>query len=123
MSKIKTKTSVPSCPRDLKGIAKKEWQRLAPTLTEKGLLGDEALATFEAYCVAYDRWKTAEATVAKQGLIFKTKSGNVIQHPCLGIANTAMKLCNRYAAVFMLPVKDRHAAPDDEEARRRRDKR
>jgi len=115
MTKPKAKTNVPKCPNDIKGIARKEWQRLAPTLTEKGLLGAEALATFEAYCTAYGRWKEAEAAVAKHGLIFKTKSNNVIQHPCLGIANTAMKLCNRYAAVFMLPVKDRHATPDDNE--------
>ena len=101
-------------PQKIKGAARTEWNRLAPVLYENGTLGRGELATFKAYCTAYGRWQDAEEIVAVEGLTKETHHGNIIPHPCLGIANTAMKLCNKYAAVFRLPVKDRFKSDEDD---------
>ena len=63
-----------------------------------------------AYCQAYGRWSAAETALARmaardtvtEGLIVKTKSGNLIQNPLVGAANKAMADMVRYATEFGL---------------------
>ncbi|WP_422028794.1 P27 family phage terminase small subunit [Roseovarius sp.] len=57
---------------------------------------------------AYGRWVAAEAALARmaekdavtEGLIVRTKAGNVIHNPLVGAANKAMADMVRYAAEF-----------------------
>ena len=53
--------NVPKPPSHLDRIAKKEWKRLAPDLQRIGVLNRLSMATFEAYCVNYSKWREAEA--------------------------------------------------------------
>ncbi|WP_223428545.1 phage terminase small subunit P27 family [Tateyamaria pelophila] len=63
-----------------------------------------------AYCQAYGRWNAAETALAlmaakdavTDGLVIRTKSGNLIQNPLVGTANKAMADMVRYAAEFGL---------------------
>jgi P27 family predicted phage terminase small subunit len=65
-------------------------------------------APLAAYCQAYGRWVAAEAALARmaekdavtEGLIIRTKAGNVIHNPLVGAANKAMADMVRYAAEF-----------------------
>lgn len=99
--------AIPPCPSQLKGEARKEWRRVTRELLAAGVLMRCDMATLSLYCVAWARWKHAEAEVAKLGEVVKTKSGNVIQNPWLGVANTAAKQCHRFAVEFGLTPSSR----------------
>lgn len=68
----------------------------------------ELKAALAAYCQGYGRWQQAERALAKMaetdsaasGMVIKTKSGNAIHNPLVGIANKAMADMVRYAAEF-----------------------
>lgn len=90
----------PYCPGWLDEDARKEWRRIAGPLHEAGLLKWVDQAALAGYCQAYARWKAAEETVAKSGLLIKTTKGNVIQNPAVGIANTALRDMLRIAKEF-----------------------
>ncbi len=59
-----------SAPDYLTGIAKEEWDRVAPILSELGLLTDLDVALLASYCVAYATWRKAEQILDEQGLTF-----------------------------------------------------
>lgn len=97
---------VPDCPPHLQGLAREEWDRLAPALAQMGVLTLIDGGALALYCQAWSRWVQAEQAIAKMaardqmtgGLMIKTANGNPIQNPLVGIANKAMADCNRYAA-------------------------
>jgi len=81
-------------------------------------------AALAAYCAAYGRWAQAERAVnqmaSKDGvnaaLLIKTKDGNAIQNPLVGIANKARADVVRFAAEFGMTPSARTrvtATPDD----------
>jgi P27 family predicted phage terminase small subunit len=55
-------TGDPTPPEWLNESAKREWDRLAPTLTERGLLTEAFLTSFAMYCMA---WATIEEIYKK----------------------------------------------------------
>jgi P27 family predicted phage terminase small subunit len=87
-------------PPHLTADAREEWDRLAHTLWEVGILTRADRATFAAYCQAYGRWVTAERFVNQMALedehkefaalVVKTKTGHMIQTTMVGVANKAM---------------------------------
>ena len=87
------KVEIPKYPSHLSNRARKEWRRISAILFNQGLLTNVDMACLAAYCQAYGRWAEAEAKLKKsKTLLIKTTSGNIIQNPLLGVANTAMKL-------------------------------
>jgi len=80
-----------TCPRHLKGHARKEWKRLVGDLVEYGVLSEGDLRTFEAYCEAYRQWRDAMDAIDKHGLVMTIEdTGYVQQRPEVGIANRAL---------------------------------
>ena len=76
-------------------------------LFETGVMTKMDRAAFAAYCQSYGRWVQAERQIAKlqgknelNGLLVKTKGGNIIQQPLVGIANKAKADMVRFAAEF-----------------------
>lgn len=96
---------LPMPPAHLSDYAKVEWGRVAQDLYEVGLLSKVDRAILAAYCTAYGRWQAAEEAllqVAAQdqvfaGLLTRTKQGNLIQSPLVGVANKAMADMIKYA--------------------------
>jgi P27 family predicted phage terminase small subunit len=105
----------PKPPPQVKGLALKEWKRVVPELMKRRTITPADAAALAMYCTTFARWQEAEDRVARDGLIVKTKSGNVIQHPALGIANTATKLCHRWAVELGLTPSSRSRAKPEEE--------
>ena len=62
------------------------------------------------YCQAYARWKEAEEFITQHGTIVKTPSGYWQQVPQVSIAQTYLKIMNKFAEQFGLTVtgKGRH---------------
>lgn len=98
----------PQPPTELYADAKAEWRRVARRLHELGLLTGVDRAALAAYCQAWGRWRQAERALAEMArhdpvtgaLMIKTKDGNAIQNPLVGVANKAMADMVRYAGEF-----------------------
>lgn len=97
----------PKCPNWLDGEAKKEWRRLAKNLEHLGLLTQVDMAAFAGYCQAFARWKEAEEFISKHGTIVKTPSGYWQQVPQVSIAQTYLKIMNKFCEQFGLTPSSR----------------
>ncbi|WP_163195579.1 phage terminase small subunit P27 family [Clostridium thermarum] len=98
----KPKKKAPKCPSWLDGEAKKEWRRMSKQLEAMGILTEIDMAAFAGYCQAYARWKEAEEFITKHGTIVKTPSGYWQQVPQVSIAQTYLKIMNRFCEQFGL---------------------
>ena len=96
----------PPCPKWLEPEAKKEWRRLAKKMEQLGVLTEVDMAAFAGYCQAYARWKEAEEFITQHGSILRTKSGYVQPVPQVSIAQTYLKIMNRFAEQFGLSAYD-----------------
>ena len=92
----------PTCPAFLSSSAKWEWKRISKELERLGLLTKVDRVALAEYCQAYARWKEAEETIQREGLIIETTNGNKIQHPAVGVAHTTMGLLHKYIQEFGL---------------------
>lgn len=92
----------PRCPVWLEDEAKKEWKRMAKQLEQLGILTDIDMAAFAGYCQAYARWKEAEEFITQHGTIVKTPSGYWQQVPQVSIAQTYLKIMNKFCEQFGL---------------------
>lgn len=101
---------VPEAPDHLNADARAEWVRIADELSALGILTRLDRVALAAYCQAYGRWRQAEAALSRMaerdattdGLMIRTRSGNLIKNPLVGTANKAMADMMRYAAEFGL---------------------
>lgn len=82
--------------------AKKEWNRILPLLKRNGLFTDADYMTLCAYCQNADTWIRAEKEKRAQGIVTTTSNGCEIQHPAVGIANTAMTNMLKFGREFGL---------------------
>ncbi len=98
----KPKRKAPKCPTWLDNEAKKEWKRTAKQLEQLGILTEVDMAAFAGYCQAYARWKEAEEFISKHGTIVKTPSGYWQQVPQVSIAQTYLKIMNKFCEQFGL---------------------
>lgn len=108
-------TDLPKPPEWLHPFAVEYWHHLAADLWSMGVLTDVDAGMFAALCMAWARWREAEAIVAKlaetdlehHGILLKTEAGNLIQHPAVGTANTARRDFARMAVEFGLSPSSR----------------
>lgn len=98
----KPERRAPKCPTWLDAEAKKEWRRTAKQLEQLGILTEVDMAAFAGYCQAYARWKEAEEFITKHGTIVKTPSGYWQQVPQVSIAQTYLKIMNKFCEQFGL---------------------
>ena len=103
----KPEKKAPRCPAWLEDEAKKEWKRMAKQMEQLGILTEIDMAAFAGYCQAYARWKEAEEFITQHGSILRTKSGYVQPVPQVSIAQTYLKIMNRFAEQFGLTPSSR----------------
>lgn len=106
-SEPKPNKKAPACPKWLEPEAKKEWRRLAKQMEAIGILTEVDMAAFAGYCQAYARWKEAEEFITQHGIIVKTPSGYWQQVPQVSIAQTYLKIMNKFAEQFGLTPSSR----------------
>lgn len=121
---VQPRAIIPTPPAQLVGEAAEEWDRMAQTLFNLGILTEVDRAALAAYCEAYGRWADAldaQAAIRKRdpenpsaGFVITTSTGNMIQHPLVGIVRRAGADMVRYAAEFgMTPsARVRLGSPD-----------
>ncbi len=93
---------IPDPPGHLSKVALEEWERIAPILEKQGLISDMYRAALAAYCDSYSDWVKAGEMVERKGLTYTTDKGNVIQHPAVGMKNTAKGMMHRFLTEFGL---------------------
>jgi len=107
---------IPSIPKHLDKIARKEWKNITQELDASGLLSNIDKAVLAEYCVAWSRWVQAEEQIKKTGYLMKTTNGNIITNPILWVANKAMEQVYKYATEFGMSPSARsriHLEPKD----------
>ena len=77
-----------------------------------GILTEVDMASFAGYCQAYARWKEAEEFITQHGTIVKTPSGYWQQVPQVSIAQTYLKIMNRFSEQFGLTPASRSRRPE-----------
>lgn len=100
----------PPAPAWLTQHAKTEWRRTAPELHARGLLTEDVLATFEAYCVAAGLIRETEEIMAADGRLIQGKDG-ATPHPAFRMQNTAMREARLLAAELGLTPHRRGGQP------------
>ena len=109
--KIKTEPKplriAPKCPKWLKPLAKKEWNRLAPELERTGLLRIIDEIAFAALCQNYAIYIETEKFLEKNGRVIKTKSGAIKSRPEVYIAKNALNFVKVFAIEFGLTPSSR----------------
>jgi P27 family predicted phage terminase small subunit len=108
-------SEVPDPPPWLDGYAAEEWRRVSEDLFATGVYAEIDETMLSAYCVAFQRWRHAEEDVramAKSdalthGALVKTKNGNAIHNPLVGVASAAMRDMLRLAVEFGLTPSSR----------------
>ena len=103
----KPEKKAPRCPAWLEGEAKEEWKRMAGQMEKLGILTEIDMAAFAGYCQAHARWKEAEEFITQHGTIVKTPSGYWQQVPQVSIAQTYLKIMNRFCEQFGLTPSSR----------------
>lgn len=89
-------------PSWLGTVAKKEWKRIFPQLKKNGIITDADYIALSAYCQNVDTWVQAEKLKRIEGLVTETSKGMEIQHPAVGIANTALANILKFGREFGL---------------------
>lgn len=91
-----------SCPKKLKGHARREWQRLMPVLAAAGLIGPGNREAFTGYCLAVQRQWELQAELETSSTMVLTKAGDIKVNPCFAAADRAALVCLRFLQEFGL---------------------
>jgi P27 family predicted phage terminase small subunit len=81
---------VPDPPEWFGTIAVEAWQQVAPWLIEAKILTATDLHNLEAFCMAYQRWREAQADITKNGIIVMGAKQE-IKNPACTVANETMR--------------------------------
>jgi P27 family predicted phage terminase small subunit len=110
-----------ACPNDLVDpVAREEWDRVAPSLSERGQATMMDRATLIGYCLKYAQWKALEDEARRHPFIVLSPSKYPIPNPALGMANKVFGLMLKAAAELGITpssrsrVTARELAQDDE---------
>jgi len=115
-------TSIPKCPKHLKGEASREWKRITEELAKYGLVSEVDRNALAMICTLWARYvdaevaieKAAKADPASQGLFVKTPNGFSVQSPWVAISNKAMEQYRLYLTEFGLsPASRTKVTPSD----------
>ncbi len=63
-----------SCPNYLTGRARAEWKRVAPLLSQAGVLQQIDQSLLASYCTMYGHWRASEEDIQQNGLVITVTS-------------------------------------------------
>ena len=104
---------MPSCPRELSDIAKREWKRIVHELHKLGMMTAIDRAALAGYCAVYGDFIEAEARIRQVGNLRKGSDGEVKISPLFRMRNTALDLMHRYLIEFGMSPSSRSRVKAD----------
>ena len=99
---VKPTPIAPECPSWLPPFAQDEWYRVSGQLEKIGLLTQVDGSAFEAYCMAYANWKTAQMVLMEKGSTMISAKGFETTRPEVAIADKAVKVMKTFITEFGL---------------------
>jgi P27 family predicted phage terminase small subunit len=78
-------------PEWLSDRAATMWKMVVPELLRENVLAITDLHNVEAFCTAYDKWRMAEESVQKFGIVVQSSQGSPMKNPALTAANESMR--------------------------------
>jgi len=67
------------------------WRMMVPELLRESVLALTDLHNVEAFCCAYDNWRSAQEQVTQFGPVVESSQGSPMKNPALTAANEAMR--------------------------------
>ena len=120
----KPSSKEPVCPSYFPPVARAEWKRIVPLLREMKILSTCDRVALENYCMAYSRFRQAQAVIADKGLTFEGMHGPK-KRPEVTIAEKCQEIMKVFCQEFGLTPAARarvdakgigpDAVPEDEE--------
>lgn len=105
--KLPTLSQVPPAPEYLGVIAAAKWVEVAGMLVVANVLTGGDLHNLEAFCVAYQTFREAEADIVKNGLTTGSKRKGFRKNPSVTIRAEAMRQLRDFSALLGLDPSSR----------------
>jgi P27 family predicted phage terminase small subunit len=84
-------------------VASRVWDTTIDDLADiPGLLSTLDAGALALYCDAWQQYRDAAATVAREGMIATSEKGGTYQHPAVGIRNKAREAIIKLGSMFAL---------------------
>jgi len=80
---------LPDAPDHLPDLAAEMWGRVCGELRRMEIAGMVDVAALEAFCMAYQTMRDADAQVAEDGIVSTGSMGQPVAHPLLAVAAKA----------------------------------
>lgn len=96
----KPKADTGRCPTRLKGMARKEWNRLVPILKDAGLFTRVDRNAMAMYCDQYSIYCEAMKSINDVGAVIKDSQNRPAQNPYFRVANKASGIMSRMLVEF-----------------------
>lgn len=94
-------------PAHLTDVAAKEWRRIVPLLSARGLLTQVDRVALEIYCEAYSTFVYCAKVMKEKGIAYKTANGNFMQLPHSNVKQGAINVIMTACARFGMTPSDR----------------
>lgn len=94
-------------PEWLSSRAATMWRMLVPELLREKVLCITDLHNVEAFCCAYDKWRMAEESVQRFGIVVQSAQGSPMKNPALTAANEAMRQIVTFGSLLGLDPSSR----------------
>jgi P27 family predicted phage terminase small subunit len=83
------------------------WKMIVPELLRENVVAITDLHNVEAFCTAYDKWRMAEESVQKFGIVVQSSQGSPMKNPALTAANEAMRQMVTFGSMLGLDPANR----------------
>lgn len=98
----------PECPSYLHDLARQTWFAVCAILNEMRVITRADENVVARYCTIFCRWREAEESLEKDGMVITSPNGYPIQNPYLAIANKSSEQLDRLDTKLGLSPSDRN---------------
>lgn len=92
----------PTAPDDLPPEAQQLWDEVVDRLHVAGVIDKVDGAALQALCVQWARAERARQVIAVEGMFAKGSTGQLVEHPALGVERAAHAMFLRFATEYGL---------------------
>lgn len=115
----KPQKKIPSCPKHLTDVARKEWRRITKELFALGVITQIDQAALAICCTAYADYVKACETLELEGEVIISEKGGAYQNPWMAIKKRSMDQVMKFYAEFGMTPSGRSRVkvetPDEED--------
>ena len=95
-------TVAPPCPDWLQGAGAEMWERVAPWLCEQRILHLTDLATLQAFCSSYGRYRAGLAEIELYGILIPGANNTRVKNPAGSVVSQAAQQMTTFGAMLGL---------------------